>query len=130
MKEMWREDEDVWQARKQTKEIFLGKVKEHTWNEGRDIPVVPVLFGADSTTAWTILRCGFSHFERDLGVYGAGMYHLPSSLPYLPIYVGVYFSQSVRYLAPHFAFRSDPAILISWAIPGNVSIKARGRSGD
>jgi len=80
--------------------------KRFSWNSVEDhVPVIPVVHGTDASVAWKILDTGFSALSSlDAGYYGRG----------------IYFTSSTQYALPYYASKSNPALLLCLAIPGNV----------
>jgi len=87
-----------------TKACFDGRCKLFAWNKNEEIPILPVLHGTDATIAWKICQTGFASLSSlDAGFYGRG----------------IYFTTYGPYLSPYLT-KKNPAILICFAIPGNI----------
>jgi len=72
---------------------------------GELVPVVPMVHGTDVAVAWKILDTGFSALSSfDVGFYGCG----------------IYLTSSAQYALPYYSTKSNPALLVCLAIPGNV----------
>jgi len=87
-------------------ENYQNLVQSFEWNiKDPELPIIPVLHGTDEDIAWKICRSGFAALARlDAGWYGAGNY----------------FSTSALYCYPYFGTKKNPALILSFVIPGNV----------
>jgi len=104
-KEHWRRASKL-DLRQWTMHQFGVLAQRSPWNTiGELVPVVPVVHGTDADVAWKILDTGFSALSSlDAGFYGGG----------------IYFTSSAQYALPYYSAKSNPAVLICLAIPGNV----------
>jgi len=74
------------------------------WNYNKIIKIIPQVHGTDHTTALAICSTGFATLSLlDEGWYGKG----------------IYFTSSGLYATPYFATKKNPAIIITYVIPGN-----------
>jgi len=80
------------------------KVKLFSWNDHQSMPILPMVHGTSFDAAMSICSTGFANIScLDAGWYGKG----------------IYFSSSATYCAPYFAATRDPAIIITYVLPGN-----------
>jgi len=76
-----------------------------SWNEGAEIPIIPVVHGTDSRSAAKIAKTGLmATCTTDNGHFGKG----------------IYFTSSAKYALPYYAQREYPALLICYILPGNT----------
>eukprot|EP01126_Amoeba_proteus_P015888 TRINITY_DN17227_c0_g1_i1.p1 TRINITY_DN17227_c0_g1~~TRINITY_DN17227_c0_g1_i1.p1 ORF type:complete len:397 (+),score=77.99 TRINITY_DN17227_c0_g1_i1:548-1738(+) len=93
-----KEKEIVW-------EIYSKLVHQYPWNKDSTVPIIPAVHGTDMNTAWQICSTGFAALSSlDAGYYGKG----------------IYFSTHVDYILPYYATKPNPAIIISYLVPGNI----------
>jgi len=75
------------------------------WNEGESLAVLPAVHGTGYSVALAICSTGFASLSSlDSGWYGKG----------------IYFTTYVAYALPYFSSKHDPALIISFIVPGNV----------
>jgi hypothetical protein len=129
---MQEESESRIRLRQWTKDNFLNRMSDFEWNHNDRVGIMPVIHGTSIGIAWKVcvggmlvlicrcvtfsfflsfflfadhyLRVGFANLSvLDVGFYGSG----------------IYFTTSAKYSIPYFATKPNPAIIISYLIPGN-----------
>lgn len=105
--EKWKLQEETEQKsrlRLWTKDNFLNRLSDFQWNQNERVGILPVLHGTSITNAWKVCVGGFANLSLlDVGFYGSG----------------IYFTTSAKYSIPYFATKANPALIISYLIPGN-----------
>jgi len=103
--EKWKlQEDDRLTLRMWTKDNFLNRMSDFTWNQNERVGILPTIHGTSVTIAWKICHGGFANLSAlDVGFFGSG----------------IYFTTSAKYAIPYFATKANPAILISYVIPGN-----------
>jgi len=104
----WLDDrcgEEKMKLRKKTKQALEERCAQFDWNSKKKLPILPVLHGTSTGTAWKICASGFATLSLiDAGFYGSG----------------IYFTTSAQYTLPYFISTIDPCVIISLLIPGNA----------
>jgi len=91
--------------RKKTKQALEERCAQFDWNIKAKLPLLLVLHGTSTGTAWKICASGFATLSLlDAGFYGSG----------------IYFTTFAQYTLPYFITTSDPCVIISLLIPGNA----------
>jgi len=105
--EKWKNDNVprvIMKRRQWVKDTFIRRVAEFSWNHDLAVPVIPTIHGTAAAVAWKICHGGFATLSSlDIGFFGAG----------------IYFTTSAKYAIPYFATKAQPAIIISYLVPGN-----------
>jgi len=74
------------------------------WNDDDTPAIIPVAHGTNAHTGYAICQTGFASLSLlDQGFYGRG----------------IYFSTKALYTYPYFATKKEPAIIVSFLLPGN-----------
>lgn len=80
-------------------------VGSYEWNHEQSIPILPALHGTSSGIALKIAETGFAALSKvDVGWYGKG----------------IYFTSHALYTIPYLLTTPEPAVIISYIIPGNI----------
>jgi len=80
-------------------------VQKYSYNKNLHTHIIPACHGTELTIAEKICATGFASLSSlDAGFFGKG----------------IYFSTHLQYCLPYFASRRNPAVLISWVLPGNT----------
>jgi len=78
---------------------------KYSWNQNSGAPIIPALHGTDALIAEKICENGFAALSSlDAGFFGKG----------------IYFTTYPLYTIPYIATRNQPALILSWVIPGNI----------
>jgi len=106
--EKWQHDEKCTQTllkqRQWVKSVFVNRVASFAWNQALSVPIIPTIHGTSASVAWKVCQSGFATLSAlDIGFFGAG----------------IYFTTSAKYAVPYFATKPNPAIIISYLVPGN-----------
>jgi len=105
--EKWRlaeEDKSKINHRAWVKEQFWNRMADFTWNAHEVVGIIPTIHGTSASVAWKICQGGFANLSAlDVGYFGSG----------------IYFATSAKYALPYYATKQNPAIIISYLIPGN-----------
>jgi len=106
--EKWRNDEKATRTltkqRAWVKNVFVQRVASFVWNQELSVPIIPTIHGTSAHVAWKVCQSGFATLSAlDIGFFGAG----------------IYFTTSAKYAVPYFATKPNPAIIISYLVPGN-----------
>eukprot|EP01123_Difflugia_compressa_P015883 TRINITY_DN9294_c0_g1_i1.p1 TRINITY_DN9294_c0_g1~~TRINITY_DN9294_c0_g1_i1.p1 ORF type:complete len:313 (-),score=49.00 TRINITY_DN9294_c0_g1_i1:47-934(-) len=111
----WSKKDDL-DLRKYVMSRFENYVELFSWNEDENIPpIIPAVHGTGYNIAQKICMTGFAALSTlDAGYYGKG----------------IYFTESGLYAVPYFGIRRDPAIIISYIIPGNPYPTTEHRAGE
>jgi hypothetical protein len=98
----------VWSCNKDKVEVhneYLSLVDSFEWNDPQYPTVVSVMHGTSCCVGEKICQTGFATLSLlDSGWYGSG----------------IYFTSSYDYCIPYICSKRDPAIIISYVLPGNV----------
>jgi len=105
--EKWKVQEEAEsknRLRQWTKDNFLNRMSDFEWNANDRVGILPVIHGTSINIAWKVCVGGFANLSvLDVGFFGSG----------------IYFTTSAKYSIPYFATKPNPAIIISYLIPGN-----------
>jgi len=105
--EKWKQEQTtriVMKRKQWVKDTFIKRVAEFPWNHELAVPIIPTIHGTAAAVAWKICHGGFATLSSlDVGFFGAG----------------IYFTTSAKYAIPYFATKAQPAIIISYLVPGN-----------
>lgn len=93
-----------------TRDTYANRTRLFSWNEEIlshvsrcKLPILATVHGTSLSSAWKICNNGFASLSLvDCGFYGVGMY----------------FTTYAKYSLPYFVSTSQPAIIISYVIPG------------
>jgi len=100
----WKED-DTDGLRSKIEAEYTKKTSSFSWNKDLKVPVVPAAHGTGFSIAKAISKTGFAAISSlDAGFFGKG----------------IYFTTSSKYALPYATLQSDPAIIISYVVPGNI----------
>jgi len=108
--ERWQDErctKEILQARRDTYKAFLARAELFPWNSDpkMTLPIFATIHGTSLGAAWKICSNGFASLSLvDAGFYGVGMY----------------FTTFAKYALPYFISATEPAIIISYLIPGNT----------
>jgi len=85
---------------------YIRLTQNYPWNVSTTTtPIIPAFHGTDMTVAEKICETGFAALSRlDAGWFGRG----------------IYFSSYPQYCIPYITDRQQPAVLVSYILPGNV----------
>jgi len=84
---------------------YVDFYKRFSWNDHIRVPIVPMLHGTDGGIAEKICETGFASLSSlDAGYFGKG----------------IYFTSYGMYTLPYIASRNNPALILSYTLPGNV----------
>jgi len=100
----WKEDDETG-LRSKINEEYKTKVNQFSWNKDLTVPVIPAVHGTGLSIARAISKTGFAAISSlDSGFFGKG----------------IYFTTASRYALPYATLQTDPAIIISYVVPGNI----------
>jgi len=84
---------------------YVNFCNRFSWNLKIRVPIVPMLHGTDAGIAEKICETGFASLSSlDAGYFGKG----------------IYFTSYGMYTLPYVASRNNPALILSYTLPGNV----------
>jgi len=103
-KQIWRKN-DPNGLRAWVYEKYTQIVNMYNWNKDQKVPVIMTAHGTGVKIANKISLTGFASLASlDAGYFGQG----------------IYFTTSIPYALPYARLQEDPAIIISYVIPGNI----------
>jgi len=84
---------------------FEARVSQCPWNDGTKPAILPTIHGTSFSIALKICATGFANLSSlDDGFFGKG----------------IYFTTYALYALPYFSSKDQPAILLSFVLPGNT----------
>jgi len=84
---------------------YMKRLQAFPWNTANAPPILPAIHGTSFGSAKKICSTGFASLSLlDSGWYGQG----------------IYFSTYSLYVYPYFKSKEQPALILSWILPGNA----------
>lgn len=131
---MQEESESRIRLRQWTKDNFLNRMSDFEWNHNDRVGILPVIHGTSINIAWKVCVGGMTKLISLSLIFGFAYFVIMSALFFwfsiagfanlsvldVGFYgSGIYFTTSAKYSIPYFATKPNPAIIISYLIPGN-----------
>lgn len=95
--------------------VYQEMLQRFSWNSTAQVPILPTVHGTGMSVAWKIAESGFvSLASLDAGYFGQG----------------IYFTSSALYALPYARQKEDPAIVVSFVMPGNIYPVTENHKGE
>jgi len=103
-KQAWKKQTDELDARQLVYDAYQHRIQTFS-KDSHSIPLLPCVHGTHGAVCEKIAETGFANLSRiDDGYYGKG----------------IYFSTKAPYVETYVRSSREPALLISWVLPGNT----------